>query len=125
MLITGEDMVCVAAAAGAALESDAPTGISQRWPGWPCGGLGSETAPALAAGAWASTGADVIEVVGVKGGAVTAGAVVEAGVVLSVLSSCWEEQAERAIMSESPRRWLGCMMKPRRDRDLAPGSATR
>lgn len=53
-------------------ESDAPTGISQRWPGSPWGGFGSDTAPVLAAGACASTGTEVTAVVG----AAAAGAVV-------------------------------------------------
>ena len=39
---------------GGVPESEAPTGISQRWPGSPWGGLGSVTVPVLAAGAWAS-----------------------------------------------------------------------
>ena len=56
---------------GGVPESEAPTGISQRWPGSPWGGFGSETVPALAA--CASTGAGVMTVVGAAGVAVVAG----------------------------------------------------
>lgn len=89
---------------GGVPESEAPTGISQRWPGSPWGGLGSVTVLVLADGACASTGAELIVVVGADG------AVFATGVVLSSASSCWEEQAVRATKSESPRRWMRCMI---------------
>ena len=64
-------------------------------------------------------GAEVIVVVG------AAGALVVVGVVVSVASSCWEEQAERATMSESPRRWMGFMLRSRRGQLSPSESATR
>ena len=62
-------------------------------------------------------GAEVIVVVG------AAGAVVE--VAVSVAFSCCWVQAERVTRSESPRRWMGCMMRPRRDKVRPPESVTR
>jgi len=64
-------------------------------------------------------GAEVIVVVG------AAGALVVVGVVVSVASSSWEEQAERATMSESPRRWMGFMLRSRRGQLSPSESATR
>ncbi len=64
-------------------------------------------------------GAELIVVTGAAGAVVAAGEVVSAG------SSCWEEQAERATMSESPRRWMGFMLRSRRGQLSPSESATR
>jgi len=91
---------------GGVADSEAPTGISQRWPGSPCAGFGSVTVPVLAVGAWASTGAEFTAVVGAAG-------------VVSAASSCWSLQAVRATRSESPRRCKVFMARPRRDQGAA------
>jgi len=45
------DMGSIGPDEGGVPESEAPTGISQRWPGSPWAGLGSVTVPVLADGA--------------------------------------------------------------------------
>lgn len=101
-------MAAGAAPAGGALESEAPTGISHRCPGSPCGGLGSVTTAVGPAGACASVGMGVTVVAGAPSASVAAPPA--AGEALSTDSSCPPAHDPRMSNNENPNVRLACMI---------------